>query len=183
MVSKAARRYSIAFYGLAEEKGKLEEVAKDISTVLDMLKSNRQLELFFESPIISKNKKNEVVKDVFEGKISKESKNFIDLLVLRGREKLLKDIFIDFLNLKKEKEGIVDVFVKTSVPLSDGEKAEMKKKLDSFTKLKSDMNFDIDKDIIGGFVAQINDTILDASIKRQLERLRTKFREGDFVLN
>ena len=130
MVSKAARRYTIAMYGVAEEKGKLDEVTKDIYNSLAMLQASRDLELFFESPIINKSKKLTVIKDVFGGKVSDMTMNFMNLLVS-----------------------------------------------------KSDMHFDIDKDIIGGFVAKINDTILDASIKRQLERLKNKFREGDYNLN
>ncbi|MEO8446976.1 MAG: F0F1 ATP synthase subunit delta, partial [bacterium] len=59
----------------------------------------------------------------------------------------------------------------------------MKEKIDAYTHLKSDMTFEIDKSIIGGFIAKINDTVLDASIKRQLERLKVKFREGNFILN
>ena len=95
----------------------------------------------------------------------------------------MQGIFEDFINLRKEKEGIVDVLVKTSIQLNDDEKLKMKQKIDSYTKLKSDLTFEIDNSIIGGFVAKINDTILDASIKRQLERLKEKFKQGDFILN
>lgn len=95
----------------------------------------------------------------------------------------MQGLFEDFINLRKEKEGIVDVLVKTSVPLNDEEKKNMNQKIDSYTKLKGNMTYEIDKSIIGGFVAKINDTILDASIKRQLQRLKDKFKEGDFSLN
>lgn len=183
MITKAARRYTIALYEVALEKGKLDEVAGDISHTLSLINSNKGLELFFASPIVSKSKKLSIVKDIFEGKVSQLTLDFINLLVMRHREALTKGIFEDFINLKKEKDGIVDVSVRTSVPLNDEEKLKMKQKIDLYTKLKSDLSFEIDKDIIGGFVAKINDTVLDASIKRQLERLKKKFREGDFILN
>ena len=107
----------------------------------------------------------------------------MNLLLEKRRGDLTLEIFRDFIKLNKEKEGIVDVNVKTTIELSDSEKTAMKAKIDSYTKRNSILNFEIDKSIIGGFVAKIDDTILDASIKRQLELLKEKFKKGDFVLN
>lgn len=183
MITKAARRYTIALYGVAEEKGSLNDVTGDITKILEIINTNRDLELFFRSPIVSKSKKLSLIKEIFEGNVSPLTMDFMVLLIHRRREALMQGIFEDFINLKKEKEGIVDVLVKTSIPLNDEEKSKLKQKIDSYTKLKSDLTFEIDKSIIGGFVAKINDTILDASIKRQLERLKQKFKQGDFILN
>lgn len=183
MKSKASRRYSLALYGVAEEKAKLGEVTKDINFAINLIKDNHELELFFDSPVIPKNKKLEVVKNIFGNKLSILTMNFMNLLIERRRGALTREIFEDFIKLKKEREGIVDVKVKTSVELNDNEKANMKSKIESYTKLKGELTFEIDKSIIGGFVAKIDDTILDASIKRQLEILKNKFKQGDFVLN
>lgn len=183
MITKAARRYTIALYGVAMEKGNLDEVTRDIEKILGLINTNKDLELFFHSPIVSKSKKLSLVKEIFGGNVSQLTMDFMILLITRRREFLLKGIFQDFINLRKEKEGIVDVEVKTSIPLNDEEKLKMKQKIDSFTKLKSNLSFEIDDTIIGGFVAKINDTILDASIKRQLERLKEKFKHGDYILN
>lgn len=183
MISKAARRYTIALYSVAEEKGVLNEVTSDISKVIDLINSTRELKLFFASPIVNKNKKLNLVKEIFGGSINELTMNFMNLLIVRRREALTKDIFTDFINLRKEKEGIVDVLVSTSIELNDDEKAHMKQRIDAYTNLKGDLSFEIDKNIIGGFVAKIKDTVLDASIKRQLEKLKKRFKEGDFVLN
>lgn len=183
MISKAARRYSSALYSIAEENGNTEVIAKDIENTLDMINNTRELEMFFVSPVISKSKKLTAVKDIFGGKVSDLVMNFLNIIIERRREALVKDIFIDFLNLKKEKQGIVDVMVKTSVALNEQEKENMKNSIEAFTKLKSDIKFGLDNSIIGGFVATINDTVLDASIKRQLENLRERFRSGDHNLN
>ncbi len=183
MISKAARRYTIALYGTAEEKGALKEVTKDIYDIIDTIKSSTELRLFLHSPIVNKRKKAAVLNDIFGANKSPLTMAFLNLLVSRSRESLTADICEDYIHLVKEKEGIVDVHVKTAVELNDQERANMKQKIDSYTKLKSDMFFEIDKDILGGFVAKINDTVLDASIKRQLARLRESFLQGDFNLN
>lgn len=183
MQSKASRRYTTALYEVAKEKGKLEEVKKDINFAIDLITSNRDLDLFFSSPVIPKQKKLEVVKSVFGDNISELTSDFMNLLLEKRRGDLTLEIFRDFIKLNKEKEGVVDVNIKTTIELSDSEKTAMKTKIDSYTKRNSILNFEIDKSIIGGFVAKIDDTILDASIKRQLELLKEKFKKGDFVLN
>jgi len=183
MNSKAARRYTLALYGLAEEKGKLDEITKDINYVLSVIDSHKDLELFFASPIVNKNKKLIAVKEIFQNKISELTMNFLNLLIMRRREKLVPDICRDFINLRNEREGIVNVQVKTSVDLSEDEKLKMRLRIEAYSKLKSNLRFEIDKSIIGGFVAKIGDTVLDASIKRQLETLRDKFKSGGFELN
>ncbi|MBK8984069.1 MAG: ATP synthase F1 subunit delta [Ignavibacteria bacterium] len=183
MISKAARRYSSALYSIAEERSNVEQISKEIERSLDMINTYRELELFFVSPVISKSKKLAAVKEIFGSDVSELIMTFLNIIIERRRESLVKDIFTDFLNLKKEKLGIVDVYVKTSVELNEQEKENMKKSIEAFTKLKSDMKFELDNSIIGGFVATISDTVLDASIKRQLEILRERFRTGDISLN
>ncbi|HAY35197.1 MAG TPA: ATP synthase F1 subunit delta [Ignavibacteria bacterium] len=183
MISKAARRYSSALYAIAEERGNADQISGDIERSLELINANRELELFFVSPVISKNKKLAVVKDVFGKEVSELIMTFLNIIIDRRRESLVKDIFTDFLNLKKEKQGIVDVYVKTTVELNEQEKENMKKTIEAFTKLKSDMKFGLDNSIIGGFVATISDTVLDASIRRQLDLLRDRFRTGDISLN
>lgn len=183
MKSKASRRYSIALYEVALEKNILEQILRDIEYCLALKKANPDLEMFFRSPVIPKYKKIPVVKEIFAGKISELTLSFMNLLLERNRGELTKEIFEDFIKLKKEKEGFVDVMVKTSMQLGDEEKISMKKKIDEYTGKSGLMSFEIDKSIIGGFVAKIDDTILDASIKRQLEILKNKFRQGEFNLN
>lgn len=181
MTTKASRRYSLALYGLAEEKGVLDQVSGDIINCIGLIKTNRDLELFFHSPVISKAKKLKAVDEIFKGNVSEITMNFIKLLIQRGRGELTLGIFEDFVNLKKEKDGILDMKIKTAIDLNSEEKAAMKKKLDEYTKKNGSLEFEKDKKIIGGFVAKIGDTILDASIKRQLELLKEKFRQGEML--
>ena len=56
-------------------------------------------------------------------------------------------------------------------------------KLEAFSGKKIDAKFSVDPSIKGGFVANIDDTIIDASIKRQLELLYDNFRKGSFSTN
>jgi F-type H+-transporting ATPase subunit delta len=45
-------------------------------------------------------------------------------------------------------------------------------KLEELTSKKVRLSFSIDKSLVGGFVAQVGDTVYDGSVRRQLEILR-----------
>ncbi len=183
MISKAARRYSLALYSLAEEKSSIEQVVNDFSSINSLLSGNRELQLFFHSPAVSRQKKLNIVKEIFEGNLNQLSYNFLRLLVTRGRESLTGDIVEDFLNLRKEKAGIINVSVSSAIELSDEDKAMLTKKIDGYTGKKSEFKYKTDPLLIGGFVAKIGDTVLDASVRRQLDLLKEKFRSGEYRAN
>jgi F-type H+-transporting ATPase subunit delta len=183
MFERISRRYSIALYEEAKSIGDLDTISGDVDEVVDIIESNRELELFFGSPIIDQVKKTAVTREIFEGKISKLMLNFILLLIERHRDGHVVEILKDFRELKNEKEGIVTVDVTSAVELTDEEKNQIKNKIDSYTKLNSKPTFKVEPDLVGGFIVKIKDVVLDASIRHQLEILRKRFKEGDIALN
>jgi len=183
MLERISRRYSNAMYDEAKSIGEVDKLSEDVDMVLKTIRSNRDLELFFESPIIDKVKKTSVVKEIFEGKVSQLTLNLMLLLIERHRDEHIVDILTNFLELKNEKEGVLTVEVTSAMELSDEEKKQIKEKIDSYTKLNSKPSFTVDPDLIGGFIVRIKDVILDASIRHQLEVLRKRFKQGDIALN
>jgi F-type H+-transporting ATPase subunit delta len=176
MVSKVEKRYSLALYEAAGKAGAVDKVAVDCLGLLKLINNNRELQLFFKSPIIRSDTKIGILKTLFAGKISQLTYNFLVLLVKKGREGITAGVLGSFLDRKDTGDGIIKPVFKTAVELEDDEKAKVKKTLGNHTKLNCIPEYRIDKSLIGGFTAQINDTILDGSIKRQLELLKIKFK-------
>jgi F-type H+-transporting ATPase subunit delta len=179
MVLRVSRRYSLALYDAAVKSDSLESVIADADMILGLLNSSRQLELFFKSPIISPVRKKKSVTELFGNKIEKLSLEFIFLLIKHKRENIIRILLEDFIFLTKEKKGIVDINIRTAVEMNDYEKEKIIREMEIFTKKKIIANFVIDKNVIGGFTVQVKDTIVDASIKRQLDNLKTKFKEAN----
>jgi F-type H+-transporting ATPase subunit delta len=183
MELRVSRRYSLALYNAAVKAGRLEAVISDSEQILGLLNSSRRLFLFFASPVIRPETKNKTVTALFGGKIEKLTLEFLYLLIKHKRENIIKILLEDFIYLTKERKGIVDISVHTAVGLNEGEKSKIIGEMESFTKKKVVADFVIDKSVIGGFTVQVKDTILDASIKRQLDNLRTKFKESNILVN
>ena len=87
------------------------------------------------------------------------------------------------MRLRDEKLGIVRVEVKTSFDFTDEQKEKLKQRLENILNKKAYLNFITDSTIVGGFVAQVGDTVYDASVKHQLELLRKEFLHGSIQLN
>jgi F-type H+-transporting ATPase subunit delta len=177
---KVARRYSKALFELTEELKLTDKVVKDFSDLKKTIDNSNELQLFLKTPVISSYRKGEVLGKMFKGKFQDLTFKFIILLTKKERENMLYAIAEDYLNLVDEKRGIVKVKINTASKIQDKDKKAIEDKLSKFMGKTIKASYDIDNAIIGGFVAKVSDTVIDASISRQLELLREQFIKGKF---
>jgi F-type H+-transporting ATPase subunit delta len=181
--TKVSTRYALSLIGIASEKNSLEEVSKDMELVLSAIKSSHELSRMLESPIVKPEKKKSVIVEIFKNKISDDSLNFISFIIEKQRGHLMQSIVEKFLMLKDEKMGIVNVEVKTSYEFTSEQKDKLKAKLEKILKKKARLKFETDNKIVGGFIAKVDDTVYDASIRHQLDLLKKEFLQGGISLN
>jgi len=175
---RVANRYAAALMQLTNEQKKPETVAGDLLTMKELVDGSRELQLVLASPVMKKDKKKEILKEVCKKKIGKLVQEYLDVIVTKGRENILHDILKQYSILRDVELGVVRVQVKTSVDFSSKQEKDLKKQLEVMTKKKIEIAFSVDKSIKGGFVARVGDTVLDGSVKRQLELLKLKLKSG-----
>lgn len=180
---KVARRYSLALYETASSMKIADRISQDLLGVMKSIEASRDLKLFLHTPIINPEKKMKVISELFSRKVNKLTLNFFELLIEKKRENYLYDICVDYINLTNEKKGIVEAKIKTAVGLTEKDKKKFSEILKNYTGKDISAEYSVDKSIKGGIIAQFSDTIIDASIKRQLEILRKKMVEGSFLRN
>ncbi|HAP36103.1 MAG TPA: ATP synthase F1 subunit delta [Bacteroidetes bacterium] len=177
---RVATRYASALMELTNEQKKSNAIAEDLLIVKNAVDSSRELRNVLASPVIKKDKKQAILRDMFKKKISEVVLGYIDEIVVKGRENILGEILAQYFVLRDEQLGIVRVSVKTSVEFSTKQENELVKQLEAMTKKKIEIAFSLDKTLKGGFIARVGDTVLDGSIKRQLEILKIKLKQGSF---
>lgn len=177
---RIAHRYASALMALTNEQKKPAAVSDDLFTVMNAVDTSRELRNVLASPVISKEKKRAVLRSVFEKKVSGVILQYLDAMVIKGRENMLHDILKQYFILRDEEQGIVRVQVKTSTEFSPKQENDLQKHIEAMTKKKAVLTFTVDPGLKGGFIARIGDTVLDGSIKRQLEILKLKLKEGSF---
>ena len=176
-------RYATSLLETSLEKKNLDSITSDIGLLVATLEKSRELELMLKSPIVRAESKLAILKEIFVKKISKDTMDFLEFIISKKRENLIRDIGKRFLELRDEHLGIANVVVTTSVEFSNEQKNVLQNKLEKILDKKVKLNFKTDANLVGGFIAKVNDTLYDASIRHQLELLRKQFLTGEISLN
>lgn len=172
---RVARRYAQAVMDLGAEQKTLDRLAEDFSLLRQALQESWEFRAFLKSPVIGTEKKKTVLRGMFQARLSDSMLAFLDLITEKKREDVLGQIIEEFFNLRDERMGIVNVDVRAAVELSDDHHRGIAKRFESITSKKVRISFSLDKQLKGGFIARIGDTVYDGSVRRQLELLRERF--------
>jgi len=173
--NRVARRYADAAIEYAEEKKQSERLAADLELIQRTIKESRDLQVFLKSPVIPKERKRSALAELFNKSVSPLTLEFLNLLVDKGREDVLDSILVEYFRLRDEQLGIMTLDLRAAVELSKDQQASISRKFEEMTKKKIRIAFSVDKQLKGGFVARVGDTVFDGSLQRQLELLRERF--------
>jgi F-type H+-transporting ATPase subunit delta len=179
---RLAGRYAKSLLDLAIEKGQLDAVYSDIQFLDAALKSSKELVVVLKSPIIKADKKGKILDAIAAGRLSVITATFNKLLLAKGREFYLPEIVTAFIAQYKEYKGIHTVKLTTAVPVSE----ELKQSILQQIRVAKDMqhlelNTEVNEALIGGYVLEIGDELVDASIAFDLHNIKKQFQNNDFV--
>ncbi len=173
-----ARRYAQALNEQAAQAGILEQVDADIELISTALDDSRELRAFFGSPIISRKKKGDVVRALFEERIQKVTMTFMGLLVDKRREGIFPTVVASYRELRDAQLGKTTVSVRTAYELSEEDRTALMTELTSLTGKQVRLDAKLDPSIMGGIVIRVGDTVYDGSITNQLATLRERLQGG-----
>jgi len=136
-----------------------------------------------KSPIVKTDKKLNVLKAIFDGKIDELTMAFITLVTKKGRESVLTEIGEAFIDKYNAHSKISKVIITTAQKMGDAEFAKIKAKLaeSDITEANLDIETKVDESIIGGFVLEIGDKLYDASIAHKLEELKKQLGGNEYA--
>jgi F-type H+-transporting ATPase subunit delta len=180
---KVSVRYASSLLDSAIEKKNLDSVAVDMELVYNTLEGNKELNLMLRSPVVKSQIKSSIIKEIFSNKINSDSLAFLLFVIDKKREDLLENIAKKFLALKDDYFGILNVEIITAYDFTSDQKEKIQHQFEANLKKTIRLKFVTDQSLIGGFVANVADTLYDASIKHQLELLRKQFLTGSVSLN
>lgn len=164
-----AKRYAEAFFQIALDENKIEELEKDLGKICDLIESCADLKNFLYNPVISHRETNRVMEQVLNDEVSTHSLNFMKLLVDKGREKLIFSILSEFGQLKLKNDNIVEVEVTSAVPLKQEQKNKLLKKLEEYTGKKVQMEEKINSELLAGLKVRIRDLVVEDTLDLRLK--------------
>jgi len=177
-----AQRYAKALIDLAIERNQLEEVKADIDFFRATI--TPEFEKVLLSPVITDKKKSQIFKAVFENRVSLLTFSFFDLVFSKRREWVLPEIAEAFFESYRELKGIEVIEITTAVEISDELKETIHNRFQDFKRFQNktiEIKSKVDESILGGFIAQSQDILFDASVKNDLQYIGRQFLENLYI--
>ncbi len=180
--SRAASRYVKSLLGLAIEQKALEQVHNDMLLFSKVVESSRELKLVLRNPIIKHDMKKAILEKLFKGKVHSLTMAIFDILTRKNREPLLPAIASGFHHAYNEYKGVGEATVTTAIPLDPSLRKQIEKLVKQYSEKKEvELVEKVDPDMIGGFVLDIGDRQVDASIRNKLKALKLQFSQNPYI--
>lgn len=168
-----AKRYGDAFMAFVREGCGLKKGVEDLRNVNRILLDNPDLDGFLLTPGIDYLEKFQVLDNVVRNGFSDEIKYLLKLLIDKGRFDKFSDI-ADYVRITYSHGTEVDALLKVSYPLDTETIIRIKDIIEKRLNKKLHLYIELDSDLLGGIYAKIENILIDGSIKRRLEDMRTK---------
>jgi len=171
-VGKIVEPYAEALLELANSNESLKETTNDMNIVSQFLVNSTDLKKFLGNPLITREAKKNVIKDILGEQVNAKTLTFLMLLVDRGRISLLDTIAQRFLELSYKNERIEIAKITSSIQLSAEQQKNIAEKLKTITGAKQiKLALKVDPTLIGGFTVEIGSKLIDTSIRGQLRQI------------
>lgn len=179
---RAASRYVKSLLSLAIEQKVVEEVHNDMMFFSRVYDQNKSFSLMLRSPVIPHDKKRDILAKIFKGKVNSLTMSFFDIITRKNREPLLGSIAKEFHNAYNEYKGIGKATVTSALPLDPALRSEFENLVRKYSEKKQvELVERVDPEMIGGFILNVGDRQIDASIKNKLKALKVKFSQNPYI--
>ena len=170
-MEEIATVYGRSLFDVAKEQGKLDEVREQLGELADVISENRELQTFFFSPYFSTEEKEQGLDKAVTG-AEAIFLNFIKLLIEKHRMPALFRIRRVYDGLWQEENKLLPVHITSAIELDKSTVKSLGDRIGEQTGRKVELSSEVEPDILGGIVVRVGNSIIDASVRSRLEKLR-----------
>jgi F-type H+-transporting ATPase subunit delta len=170
-MEEIAQVYARSLFEVAKQQDNLDVVREQLGQFADALDDSRELSVFFFSPYFSTPEK----KDGLDKTLDDADPivlNFLELLVENHRMPVVFRVRREFDALWREENQLLPVQITSAIELDESVASRIGEEIGRQTGRKVELTSTVDPDVLGGIVLRVGNSILDASIRSRLERLR-----------
>ena len=171
---RVVRRYAAALYNAASNAGVVDAVESDLGLVGGTVNSSPELRELMFTPVVPRRKKQEILAEIFKGKIQDVTLAYLNLLIDKNREEALAYTEDEYVLLANQARGVVRAEVVSAIELDNAQQTRLVEKLSAATGKAIELATRVDPDIAGGVIVRIGDTVIDCSIRGQLAELKAQ---------
>jgi F-type H+-transporting ATPase subunit delta len=183
----AAKSYARALFDLARERNQADHMQAEVDQIAEVMAGDAELTAVLGRPWVTAAVKQQIAKSVGERlQLSKLGQDFLTLVAAHGRADHLGAIASAYRDLLDADRGRVRARVRSAVPLTAADRTALAQRLGQALASKAGSAKPVevvieevpDKQLLGGFVAEIGSLVVDGSLDGQLARMRERLVKG-----
>jgi len=165
------RRYAQAVFQIAVEAGQLEEWSEELRVIAVALE-NADLSGLLDAPQVPVSAKVDTIKSALGDSVGPLAINLLSLLAVRDLSRLVPGILDEYSRLVDRHVGIERAEVVSAVPLDDVQVSRVSEVLAGIVGTRVRLDTRVDREMLGGLVAQVGDRVIDGSVRTRLQDMR-----------
>ncbi|MDE3020239.1 MAG: F0F1 ATP synthase subunit delta [Pseudomonadota bacterium] len=169
-VTTIARPYAEALNRLAREEHAYDAWSTTLAFAASVVSDSRVIDLI-DNPDLPDGQKEKALFSVMGDYVSLEGRNFIRLLLSNSRLHVLPEVYRLFELLKDAEQGVLEAQIHTAFPLTEKQCDVLLKHLESKYSRRVNASVHEDAGLIGGVKIVIGDSVIDATVKGQLQKM------------
>ena len=166
-------RYAKALYKYALEHGNTQKVYDEMKEVIASFEADSRLQKTLANPFASRDDKAALLKAAAGDGVENDYLGFVKLILDMHREDYAWQMALAYRDIYRRANRISQVRITTAAKLPDAEMGKIRSLVErSFPDTTLEFSDSIDASIIGGFVIDVDDARMDASVSTEIELLR-----------
>ena len=130
-----------------------------------------QLRHTIDNPMLSKDKKQELLLTAVGNSPSDLTKAFVGLVLKEDRENVMQFIANSYVTLYRQQKNVIRGRLITATAVSPATEQKMRQMVESKTQGTVEFETEVNPDIIGGFILEYDTYRMDASVKSKLNSI------------
>lgn len=174
-----AKRYAKALQMYAEECQAENAVYQQMLALQKTFQQMPHLGRTMNNPVVGKEEKRELLEEACGKDVHPVLQKFLNLIVKNKRENQLVFIVYSYIDLYHQKKNIIKGKLTTATPVTEDTLEKFKKLIKNPANGSVELDMDVNEDIIGGFILQVDSLRMDASVANQLQRIKKQINESN----
>ena len=176
-MTESSKEYAISLFSLAVEENREQAFSEDLTLVSNVFADVPELYDFLSSPAIPKAERTRIFSDALEGKVHPFVSSFMMLLCEHGRIRQFSECREEYELLLSQRQKTSHALIKSVIELTEEEKERLIRQLEKKTGRIILPTYETDPALIGGLVVEMENEILDGSLRQRLKTMKGAMEE------
>jgi F-type H+-transporting ATPase subunit delta len=170
----AANAYARALLELATERQMQMQVGDEMRSVRELLEANPTFASFLRDPGIGATERTATLTKVFQGRVSPLLFNTLRVMNDHDRLGILGQVAEQYQQQLDKQMGKIEVDVTVAQRLDPQTLEQVRQRVSTALGKDAVVRQVVDESIIGGLVLRVEDKLIDASVRSQLESMKQR---------